>query len=111
MTYNGQPVPRGTVRFDPRGGDAAKETRPASGILQPDGTFEMKSYANRDGVLPGEYAVAVFALREYTMLASPDEKPDYAVPARYTRSDTSGLSANIAADASGPIELNFDLSD
>jgi hypothetical protein len=54
VTYKGQPVTRGVVRFEPDG-----YGRMASGQIQGDGTFELSTLKPGDGVVAGEHRVSV----------------------------------------------------
>ena len=54
VTYKGQPVTKGVVRFEPDG-----YGRMATGQLQSDGTFELTTLKAGDGVVAGEHKVTV----------------------------------------------------
>ncbi len=108
ITYRGEPVGRGVVHFVPLDGQDRKDLQPAAAALQADGAYRLSASRNVDGVLPGNYAVAVVAYRN--PLALPGEKIEYAVPVKYANPHTSGLTATIPQDA-GPLRLDFDLSD
>jgi hypothetical protein len=54
VTYKGQPVAKGIVRFEPEG-----YGRPATGRLQSDGTFVLGTYKEGDGVVAGSHKVTV----------------------------------------------------
>lgn len=61
---NGVPVTAGLVVFVPTGGGDEKsdETgRSASGIIKPDGTYELTTYTDGDGAIVGPHTVEVFA--------------------------------------------------
>ena len=55
VTYKGQPVTKGIVRFEPDGGFG----RMATGELKSDGTFELSTLKPGDGVVAGEHRVTV----------------------------------------------------
>jgi len=57
VSFNGAPVPGGTITFYPAGGEAGTESRPASGPIKPDGTFVLTTYEEGDGAVPGKYTV------------------------------------------------------
>lgn len=64
VTCNGRPVKAGLVVFIPSGaaGDKTDETgRSASGMIQPDGTFELTTFIEGDGAIIGSHTVQVFA--------------------------------------------------
>jgi len=104
VTYKGQPVAKGTVTFQPEGG------QPATGALQPDGTFTLSTFAERDGALPGHHKVMIIANDSDPTLmpgSSPGYKPPKdLVPKKYAKLDTSGLSADVAK---GNPPFEFDL--
>jgi len=54
VTSKGQPVTKGVVRFEPDGFG-----RMATGQLQSDGTFELTTLKQGDGVVAGEHRVTV----------------------------------------------------
>jgi hypothetical protein len=54
VTYNGKPLTRGSITFEPV--DIGRE---ANGEIQPDGTFQMSTFKANDGAVPGVHRVAV----------------------------------------------------
>ena len=54
VTYKGQPLTKGTVRFEPDG-----YGRMATGKIQPDGTFVLSTLKENDGVVAGFHKVSV----------------------------------------------------
>ena len=54
VLYRGKPLTSGRIVFEPR--DSGRE---ASGGIQPDGTFELSTFAKGDGAVPGTHRVAV----------------------------------------------------
>ena len=67
----------------------------ATGIVEPDGTFEVSTYEPGDGAVPGKHRVAVTPPIQET--DGPPPKP--LIHPRYASFDTSGL--EIAVDKSG----------
>ena len=114
VTYHDQPVAGGWISFT-RVGAAPKgvPSRPATGELDDEGCYTMRTFGKDDGVMPGEYAVAVVAIDyERAGAARGRGAPQpYTIPQRYTRPETSGLSVTIPEEASGELEFNFDLVD
>lgn len=104
VTYKGQPVTKGTITFQPDGG------QPATGQLQPDGTYSLSTFAERDGALPGHHQVMILATdADPTLMpgSSPGYKtPKELVPKKYAQLDTSGLVADVAKDKT---TFDFDL--
>jgi hypothetical protein len=93
VTYKGQPVTKGVVRFEPDG-----YGRPASGELQADGTFELRTFKPGDGVVAGEHRVTVSELDK--SLAK-----DRALR-KYRGANISGLKAEVSPEKT---EFTFDL--
>jgi hypothetical protein len=56
VTLDGTPVAGATVLFMP---DSQDGGRPASGFTSSDGTFQLTTYKQNDGALPGEYRVLI----------------------------------------------------
>jgi hypothetical protein len=103
VTYKGNPVTSGQVLFQPMQavGEAATTglVRPAVGTIGSDGRYSMKSFGEGEGVLPGEYEVAVIS---YADEPTPEEYAEgavrkLAIPERYTNGKTSGLKRQVAA--------------
>ncbi|HBO44375.1 MAG TPA: hypothetical protein DD670_10670 [Planctomycetaceae bacterium] len=83
--------------------------RPARGCLDGDGTYRLSSFRTNDGAQPGQYVVVITSYTNSPSIDAMGPPPKWAIPASYGRADTSGLSATISADASGEVEINFDL--
>jgi hypothetical protein len=92
VTYKGQPVSKGTVRFEPDG-----YGRPATGRLQTDGSFVLGTNKEGDGVVAGAHRVSISGFDK--PLASNRALKKYGLK-------NSGLSAEVDADHT---EFNFDL--
>ena len=58
VTYQGKPVPKGTVTFVP---EDARAGRVASGEFAEDGSFTLTTHVRGDGALPGRYRVTVIS--------------------------------------------------
>ncbi|WP_010581661.1 hypothetical protein [Schlesneria paludicola] len=68
VTCNGKPLSEGLVVYIPAGAAAATSEsksavtgRSASGMIQPDGTYELTTYKTGDGAIVGSHSVQVFA--------------------------------------------------
>jgi hypothetical protein len=92
VTYKGQPVAKGTVRFEPDG-----YGRPATGRLQSDGSFVLGTNTEGDGVVAGAHRVAISGFDK--PLASNRSLKKYGLK-------NSGLTAEVDADHT---EFIFDL--
>lgn len=110
VTYKGQAVSEGTVTFQPTKPAAGNPLRPAVASLQSDGTYELATFGDADGVVPGEYAVTVRSASE-TSVENPKAPLVWKTPQKYADPTTSNLKATIAADSRGATELNFNLED
>jgi hypothetical protein len=93
VTYKGQPVTKGVVRFDPDG-----YGRPATGSLQSDGTFVLGTFKTGDGVVAGEHRVSISGFDK-------SRAGDRALK-KYGSGKSSGLTAEVDAEHT---EFNFDL--
>ena len=58
ITYKGKPLTQGQIVFEPN--DIGRE---AYGSIQPDGTFELSTFAKGDGAVPGTHRVTVMSGR------------------------------------------------
>jgi hypothetical protein len=93
VTYKGQPVTKGVVRFEPDG-----YGRMASGQLQSDGTFVLTTLKEGDGVVAGEHRVTIEGFDK--SLAR-----DRALK-KYGGANTSGMTAEVSQEKA---EFTFDL--
>jgi hypothetical protein len=105
VTWEGNRLDGGMVSFQPVEISNERPSRPSVARLKSDGTFEASSYREGDGLVPGQYHVAIRSFH-----SSKDEtKPDTSrIPERFTKTATSGLSLDVPAD-SPLIEVQFDL--
>jgi hypothetical protein len=93
VTYKGQPLTSGVVHFEPDG-----YGRPATGKLQPDGSYTLGTLKEGDGVVAGEHLVTIGGFDK--PLASDRTLKKYG-----SRRD-SGLTAEVDSEHT---EFNFDL--
>lgn len=118
ITLNGEPVEGANVQFVPM--DDSK--RPATGFTDKTGKFELTSFENKDGALPGEYKVVVIynppveteagAKTEQVMRQVMDiqrkeakKKPKYVIPREVTSAATTSLRQKVPS--SGPITIEL----
>jgi hypothetical protein len=102
VTFDGQPLNRGTVSFIPEAGGAG-----AMATIAPDGTFEART-GSTAGLQPGEYTITVQA-REDSVMPAKGALPmpgELITPKKYGSASTSGLRATINA---GDNELKLEL--
>jgi hypothetical protein len=103
VTYEGKPVPKGTVTFQPEGG------RPAVGEIQPDGTYRLGTFGDKDGAIPGIHKVMILANTgdPTKMPSSPGYVPPKdLIPKKYADLTTSKLEVTVSKDKTA---YDFDL--
>ncbi|HTN76823.1 MAG TPA: hypothetical protein VL096_16305 [Pirellulaceae bacterium] len=109
VTRNGAPLTEGAVIFQ-----NADVSISVSANLQPDGSYVVET-ANRKGLPPGDYKVAVMVSRigsgETPLAVAPGQAPPPkpTIPEKYQSVETSGLTASVKAGDNSP--FNFDLPD
>ena len=108
VTLHGKPVTRGSVIFQPES-IAQGALHPAHGRLAADGTYRMSTFAEGDGVTPGQYKVAVRSIVRGPTPEEPATPFVYAVPEKYVTPATSGLTASIPADGPARLAIDFEL--
>ncbi len=108
VTLDGQPVEGASVMLHPQG-----EGRPATGLTDARGEFQLTTVEEFDGAMLGAYRVTVSLVRprgdvDYdTAEAGFDEMSlEYVVPQRYGDRETSGLTAQVERGMS-PLELDL----
>jgi hypothetical protein len=102
VLLDGQPLTKGHVGTIPPAG------RGAHGNIQPDGTFELQTFANSDGALIGTHKVRVAAYDSSGPRGPESEYGTLLVPQHYTNPETSGLTIEVTED--GPNEPVLELS-
>lgn len=104
VTYNGKPIPRGTVLFVP-----LTPGPTATGRINPDGTYALTTFKNGDGAVLGKHKVVVDAKEElprtFPQGADPPTPPPI-VPDKYLSHATTDLEAEVQ---DGENHLDFDL--
>jgi hypothetical protein len=96
VTYQGKPVTQGTITFQPDTG------QPASGEIQNDGSYQLTTFAPKDGAVPGHHKVMIIAnTADPTKI--PGSSPGYVppvdlVPKKYNQLGSSGLEATVSKD-------------
>lgn len=100
VLYNGEPLPYGNISFQPTSGQAA------GGLINPDGTFRMSTFAEYDGAIVGSHKVKFTC---YTsQRPSQKGKPrggnlgEFLIPKKYAYFNTSGLAADVEAEGNEP---------
>ncbi len=107
VTYEGQPLTTGRVSFVKRTNAGGSYSRPAVGVIDERGRYEMTTFTEGDGVVPGEYVVVVESL------GAELDPEDFAkglereslIPERFASVETSGLTIVIDGDLEHDIVL------
>lgn len=88
VTFNGKPVPNGTVLFIP---ETPGPT--ATGEIGPDGSYALTTYQKGDGAVLGKHKVVISAMEDTTSKLPEDRNPlpPSIVPDKYTHPTTSDL--------------------
>jgi hypothetical protein len=94
VTFKGQPVTTGTVRFEPD-----DYGRPATGKLQSDGTYVLTTLKEGDGVVPGHHRVSITDLNL--------KSKDGAILQKYLNTSKTKLEADVSAEKT---EFAFELN-
>jgi len=104
VTYNGKPVPMGTISFQPD----APDGRTAVGEIDSDGSYQLQTENPGDGAQLGSYHVSISAVDAPVLDYIPAKPvpPKRLVPEKYEKPETSGLTATVK---SGKNEIPFDL--
>ncbi len=114
VTYQGQPLTVGEVRYLPVDTD---QGRMARGKLQSDGRFQLTTLKTGDGALPGKYRVVVVVFPEEGAKSATDrlsnkqqpggpQQPP--IPLKYYRPESSGLTDQVDANHPGHREFELD---
>ena len=105
VTYNGKPVPNGTVNFIPTRGATT-----ATGEIHPDGSYALTTYKPGDGAVLGTHKVVVVAMQDMgnRLPENRTPLPPPIVPVKYTSLATSDLTAEVEKKEN---TINFDLRD
>ncbi len=95
VTLDGRPLPGGFVRLVP------VASRPATGVIGPDGRFTLGTFAAADGCVPGTHGAEVIGpLPAGGEKASAAPAPAVTVPDRYRTAETSGLTVTVTGPTS-----------
>lgn len=80
ITYNGKPVPRGTVTFTPVAGAKGNPSgMPAIGQIQSDGSYELTTFDTGDGAVLGQHSVTITSQTEAPEPMKTMPPPDEAI--------------------------------
>jgi hypothetical protein len=97
MFTDGQPMTGGSISF------RAIDRRPpisARGMIQPDGSFTLSTFSDRDGAVAGRHQIVVSTLPSREPREG-FESPIYPrIDEKFSRFETSGLEVTVSSDAS-----------
>jgi hypothetical protein len=100
-TYQGKPVSKGTILFQP----VDEKGRPASGTIE-DGKFTLTTYREGDGAVPGKHKVAVVVTEE-KKTKDGDTTVKYIIPERYASAETSGVEVEVPPGGSSDLRVDI----
>jgi len=95
VLYKDGTVPHGgacAVKFQPTSGSTAKVRKGATGLIQPDGTFEAWTRKPGDGVYLGDYSVS------FAVWASATDSSSSLIPEKYSNPNMTGLTLKVEGD-------------
>lgn len=119
VTYNGEPLARGTIAFSPKEADQGLG---CFGEIE-DGSYRMTTFDTGDGAVPGLYDVAITAaevsysnpLDDIELSPTPEasvtrdlQQAKHLIPPKYNSPATSGLTAEVEAESN---TIDFPLAD
>src|SRR5687767_2466277 len=93
---DGRPLTTGRITFLPQAVGAGESNRPATGTINEQGQYELSTFKQGDGALPGKYQVAVISNSSEPTVEEMAEKGATiisAIPGGYNSPATSGLTA------------------
>jgi hypothetical protein len=106
VSYNGTTLQIGSLVFVPTGGGPA-----AQGEIDRNGKYVMGTYANADGVIPGQYKVMITALTSPGGSGLAEDSvngnagPVSVIPELYGDLEKSGLTASVESGKSNTIDF------
>jgi hypothetical protein len=81
------------------------------GRLDGDGNYQLSTVTHGDGVQPGEYAVVIISLGgPARRIDATEGAVPSTIPLQYSAVSTTPLKATIEANATGPLQFDFDLT-
>jgi hypothetical protein len=101
VLLDGRPLATGNVGTIPAAG------RGAHGDIQADGTFELYTYAKRDGALIGKHKVGVVAYDSTGPKGPESPYGKLLVPQRYTNPESSGFTIDVQSGGNDNVVLEM----
>ncbi len=96
VLIDGEPLTHGFIQVMP------ENARAAQSPLDSEGRFQLSTFDEQDGVVPGTHKVAVIAVES---LSAVEQK--WHAPKKYMDPDESGLTITVPEDSSEPVTLNL----
>lgn len=97
VTYQGEPVPDASIMFYPKQG-----RKPATGRADESGKFQLSTFGDNDGAIPGEHKVTVNAFEK----TSEGVSMKSSIPVKYSNPSSSPLTVKVS-DAQEEIKLEL----
>lgn len=109
VTYCGKPLSFGAVTFQSDSGPSA------TGIIQPDGTFQMATTGEGNGVVAGKHKISIScfeqqnpnALKGKTGVQNEAGLGKPLIPQKYLTANTSGICIDVRPDDNKPVVLQL----
>lgn len=104
ITYKDQPLTSGIVTFFTE----KREGMSATGIINADGTYSLRTNAHSPGAKPGNYKIRIESWSVPPQIADDAVVPGKsAIPEKYGNVEQSGLTATVKDDAKQTIDLKL----
>jgi hypothetical protein len=102
---DGKPLAGGVVEFQPA--DKQTESFSSRGRIQPDGTYQMSTFAANDGVVAGKHRVLVSPPLPPGPI-DPMKRPKPVIHPRFERYDTSGLEYTVTEEGPNTFDITIE---
>jgi hypothetical protein len=96
VLLDGKPLTKGMIATMPSAG------RGANAKIQPDGSFELRTFGQNDGATVGVHRVAIVAFETPANAGPESGSGPSLVPKRYTSPETSGLTIDVKPGDNSP---------
>ncbi|WP_145258927.1 hypothetical protein [Planctomycetes bacterium Pan216] len=111
VTYQGKPVMMGSIVFQPVTPSPGSPFRPAQGVLEMDGSYEVQSFAAGDGAVPGEYRVVITSTDGGPTPEEPERMITWLIPRKYGDAEKTPLTVTVSEHGANADAYNFVLED
>ena len=100
VMFKGEPLPEGEIHFHPEDPNC----NPGSGIIEPDGTFQLSTYERHDGATVGKHKVTI-VIQPHLDGSVPD--PPIQIPRQYGNPNATPLSVEVESGKTNKFELTI----